>query len=711
MRYNIARILLLSTLLLTLTAVTAAARPASDEDDHYDYDETARVARISLLGGDVSLRRAGSNKRERAALNFPLVEGDRIATGAGARVEIQIDARNFIRLGEYTTLDVVTLRPEGIALSLPTGTATLRLARFEHEHEYFEIDAPKTTIAAEQQGLYRLDVAESGHVRVTVREEGRARIYSDTSGFTLRDGRTAEFAYDNNGEGDWEFTAARDFDSWDTWVNDRERYLAERLHFDNRDRYYDQDVWGAEELDAYGDWVYTNDYGFVWRPSNAVVNNYDWVPYRYGHWVWCPPYGWTWVGDEPWGWAPYHYGRWVYYDNYWCWAPRGYYHYQHRSWWRPALVVFVSFGSSYGSDICWYPLGYHQPDPHARYYRQRDRLRPLRADELARLQRTNPIYQRAVTTLPARDFGTQTARARPASLELARRAITTEPMNDRLPVRPTNDNANTGRNANTERPPRGGLAVKDDPNNPTRHLLERPTGAATRRAGEPLDQELQRGRIFNNREPRTLKLDATGGAGNNAGNDASTGERPTGAVARPARPPRETPSGSTDNNGTTVTHPRDLIPSDDGNVRQRDPMLDGRERKRTDERKIDDGRTQPDLRTERPARTETPREDRPEPPVERRPAHVERPEPRPEPTRERAEPKYEPHIERSQPPPREERHEERSSPPPREEHSSPPPREEHSSPPREERHAEPAREEKHAEPAREHETRSKPPRA
>src|SRR5207237_7251159 len=133
MRYNIARILFRSTLLLTLAAVTAAARPASDEDDHYDYDETARVARISLVGGDVSLRRAGSNKRERAALNFPLVEGDRIATGAGARVEIQIDARNFIRLGEYTTLDVVTLRPEGIALSLPTGTATLRLARFEHE--------------------------------------------------------------------------------------------------------------------------------------------------------------------------------------------------------------------------------------------------------------------------------------------------------------------------------------------------------------------------------------------------------------------------------------------------------------------------------------------------------------------------------------------------------------------------------------------------
>ena len=698
MRYNIiARTLLLSTLLLTLTALNAAARPTSDEDDRYDYDETARVARISLLGGDVNLRRAGSDKWERAALNFPLVEGDRLATGAGARAEVQIDARNFIRLGADTTLDVVTLRPEGIALSLPTGTATLRLARFDHEHEYFEIDAPKTTIAAETQGLYRLDVAESGNVRVTVRDAGRARIYSDTSGFTLRDGRTAEFVYDNNGEGDWEFSAARDFDSWDTWVNDRERYLAERLHFDNRDRYYDSDIWGAEELDAYGDWVYTNDYGFVWRPRNAVVNNYDWAPYRYGHWVWCPPYGWTWVGDEPWGWAPYHYGRWVYYDNYWCWAPRGYYHYTHRSWWRPALVAFVSLDFSFGSNVCWYPLGYHQPDPRARYYRQRDRPWPLSADELTRMKR-------AVSTLPARDFGTKIVRPQPAPLALAQRVMATEPMHNKFPFRFTNDNA--GQATFTNGSPRD-LKAKNDPNNPPRHLLERPTGAATRRAGEPLDQKLQRERIFNKREPRTLKLDATGGAGNNAGGAANAGERSTGAVARPARPPRGPIPGATDNNGATVTHPRDLLPSDDGNVRQRDPVIDGRERKRKDEHKIDDGSVQPKLHTERPARTETPSEDRPEPPVERRPAHVERPEP----TRERAEPKREPHVERPEPS-REERHEARPSPPPREEHSSPPPREEHSAPsPREERHAEPAREEKHAEPAHEHETRSKPPRA
>ncbi len=719
MRYNTttARTLLLSLLLLTFTT---AARPAPADDsvnNQNDYDETARVARISLLTGDVSLRRAGSHKWERATLNFPLVEGDRLATGAGARVELQIDARNFVRVGEYATLDVVTLRAEGVALSLPEGTATLRLARFDRAKEYFEIDAPKTTIAAEQTGLYRLDVAQNGNVRVTVRDGARARLYSDTSGFTLRGGRTAELTYDNAGEGDWQFTAARDGDNWDTWINDRERYLAARLRYDNRERYYDQDIWGAEELDAYGDWVYARDYGYVWRPHVTAISRYNnWAPYRYGHWTWCPPYGWTWVGDEAWGWAPYHYGRWVYQDNYWCWAPRGYDHYYHqRSWWRPALVAFVFINNN--ANIAWYPLGYHQRDPHARYYRQPDRLTPLRADQVGNLQRINPIYQRAVTSLPARDFGNGRVRAQPADDALARNTINSDPVRGRLPVRPVDDNGNTltGRPALAERP-RLGVAADTGAGAAQRRLPERPTGAGTRRPGIALDEELQRGRIFNNRAPRSNAPDA------NTGADVNRDERNTGAVTRPARPPRSTNPdiNSSDNDPRNTPRPDRPVRTDEENVRPRDPVInDWPERKRTVDRPVaqpgDSDQPQPDARRERtvpPERIDAPDERRPTPvPRIERPESYERPEPHVEraapPREERTQPREE------RPQPREERHEERPAAPPpqREEHTAPPPREERSAPPPERSAPPPAREERHAEPAREREapTKERPP--
>jgi hypothetical protein len=59
-------------------------------------------------------------------------------------------------------------------------------------------------------------------------------------------------------------------DSWDEWVNQREHYLAERLRFDVQ--YYDNNIWGAEDLYAYGDWTYAGDYGWIWRPHASVIS-------------------------------------------------------------------------------------------------------------------------------------------------------------------------------------------------------------------------------------------------------------------------------------------------------------------------------------------------------------------------------------------------------------------------------------------------------
>ena len=340
-------------LFLALLSTTIIARAANDTEAGDEYDVTARVVRISLITGDVSLKRNGNTDWERARLNTPLVEGDAISTDRDSRVELQIDARNFVRLGANSMLKIVTLRDEGVALSVVEGTASVRLAKFDRDHEYFEIDAPKTTLAAEKKGLYRIDVSRDGRVRLSARDGGRARIYSETSGFELRDGRTAELIVEGADDGDWQFIAANAADSWDNWVRNRERFLVERLRYDTQ--YYDSYVWGGEDLDSYGDWTYANDYGWIWRPHTTVINIYnDWAPYRYGYWTWVSPYGWTWVGQEPWGWAPYHYGRWVYYSNSWAWCPRSQY-YRNRSWWRPALVAF---NISFGNNVCWYPLHY-----------------------------------------------------------------------------------------------------------------------------------------------------------------------------------------------------------------------------------------------------------------------------------------------------------------------------------------------------------------
>ncbi len=208
-------------------------------------------------------------------------------------------------------------------------------------------------------GLYRIDAQDAQSrekaVRITVNQDGEARIYSTSSGFTLRGGRSAKVFLEGDYAGESETADASNFyDEFDEWIAKSDAAIIKRIRDAYYDKYYDQDIYGAEDLNAYGEWIYTRKYGYVWRPYRTAIDDYaDWSPYRYGHWRWIPPYGWTWVNDEPWGWATYHHGRWIFVDGYWVWTPYGLVR-AGRSWWRPALIIL----GTWGSNVYWCPLPY-----------------------------------------------------------------------------------------------------------------------------------------------------------------------------------------------------------------------------------------------------------------------------------------------------------------------------------------------------------------
>src|SRR4030095_5935597 len=165
-----------------------------------------------------------------------------------------------------------------------------------------------------------------------------------------------------------------------------------------------------------------------------------------------------------------------------------------------------------------------------------------------RLQRVNPAYYRAVTSIPARDFGADNARSRPADEAIARRVFKADPLRTDLPVRPAS--AAGDRGAGGEQSGRVTVARAARVPPPV-DLIGRPTGAAARAPGVQLDNELRRTRVLNGREgvvarPQ-LPVPTSGGG--------PVETRPTGAVTRPlpaSRPPRETPPRSdprSDNNG------------------------------------------------------------------------------------------------------------------------------------------------------------------
>ncbi len=357
---------ILRVLLFAMPVLFGTAVFGDDIDDTLP-DVTARVARISVIRGDVQIRREGSQDWEKAVLNLPIVEGDELTTDSGGRFEIQFNNYTHVRVAENSYLKIIGLKDEAIALSLPEGTLNASLTRFDKEKGFFEIDAPKTTIAVQKSGTYRVDAGKPGddQVRVSITNNGEARVYSETSGFTLKSGRAAIVKIDGQLAGEMETDDASRFtDEFDGWALDRDLAIAKRLKDAYFDKYYDRDIYGADDLNDYGEWVHTKKYGFVWRPYRSSISQYvNWSPYRYGHWRWVPPYGWTWINDEPWGWATYHHGRWVYDNGFWYWTPYGMIR-TSRSWWAPALVGMIIVNHN----ICWYPLPHNYGYYNYNYY-------------------------------------------------------------------------------------------------------------------------------------------------------------------------------------------------------------------------------------------------------------------------------------------------------------------------------------------------------
>ena len=121
------------SMVLGLTLFCAFGLGMDDDDEFETPGVTARVSRISFIRGDVQIRRDGSQDWEKAILNLPVVEGDEITTGAGARVEIQLNINSHVRLSENGFLKFTGLKDGGVVLSLSEGSLNVRLTAFDSD--------------------------------------------------------------------------------------------------------------------------------------------------------------------------------------------------------------------------------------------------------------------------------------------------------------------------------------------------------------------------------------------------------------------------------------------------------------------------------------------------------------------------------------------------------------------------------------------------
>ena len=314
-----------------------------------DPDDLKRaVGRISLMDGEVSVRRGDSGDWVAGVINAPLISDDRIAVGPSSRAEVEFDSSNVFYMGGTSEIHLSALEYGRYQMELAHGTITYRVLRPVNVN--VEVDTPSVSVRPSKAGTYRMTVNDNGDTEVTVRA-GDVEVFTPRGSQWVSAGQML-VARGSAADPEFQIVSANPPDDWDHWCDSRSRDITQSPSY----QYVPQGVYGAEDLDQYGNWVDSPDYGYVWRPNVAP----GWAPYSSGRWVWEDWYGWTWVSYDPWGWAPFHYGRWFWAaNNGWCWYP-GVIGVRH--FWSPGLVAFFGFGGGgFGAGfgfghVGWVPL-------------------------------------------------------------------------------------------------------------------------------------------------------------------------------------------------------------------------------------------------------------------------------------------------------------------------------------------------------------------
>jgi hypothetical protein len=308
------------------------AQPGAPVDQ--GTDQQHGVARLSIVQGDVNVRRGDNGELVAAIMNAPLMTQDHVQTSPGSRAEVQLDYANLVRLAPNTDIGFADLEYHRYQLQLGAGSIIYRVLR--NQDAQTEVDTPSIAFRPLGEGEYRISVLDDGTTQITVRS-GSGEIFGPRGSETLQAGRST-LVRGNPSDPQFQTTYEIARDQFDDWSANRDHDLLGSQSY----RYVSADVYGADDLDAYGKWV-PSQYGQVWAPQQT---NPDWAPYSDGQWDYEPYYGWSWVDYAPWGWAPYHYGRWFHNGGYgWCWWPGAF---GASYLWSPALVGFFGLGVGLG---------------------------------------------------------------------------------------------------------------------------------------------------------------------------------------------------------------------------------------------------------------------------------------------------------------------------------------------------------------------------
>lgn len=327
-------------------------------------------------GQDPVVIREGEEAPQIAVLNFPLLPGDTVRTSAIRRCEIQLDTGTIIRLDRDTELKIETIMAKSLStfhkitnFLLNKGQIFIMYKRYNYP-EIFQVITPNASVKLRHKTVAMVAVRADGSTDIQV-NRGKANVLYGAD----KDHLTAEIV--NKSRRMTVLKSHRalhresrqdvDFELWNESVNQNFEELHRGMAVIPEPilRYPRAVIYFARKYSSlYGEWIWNNLYGYVWRPSsNDLYPLGSWRPYYLGQWREVNGQL-FWVPQESWGWVPYHLGLWVWNKKQgWLWIPGSAFSPAWVAWnfhmgyfcWRPwSLWDWYLYGSGYYSGFPYY---------------------------------------------------------------------------------------------------------------------------------------------------------------------------------------------------------------------------------------------------------------------------------------------------------------------------------------------------------------------
>jgi hypothetical protein len=245
----------------------------------------------------------------------PFGEEDTFFSGSKGMAELIVPNGTWIRVGNNTQIQFITLGPDLSEIDVATGVVRLYN---KGSGAVIKATSPFGYVLADPGSVFDFYVGENS-VEVGAVKGRVSFVHAATDArYDVSVGSPSILADQGQVSSDEGFVDP----AWDRWNSRRESFWAAKVKAGGRSTEYlppslRDEAYALEENGRWERVHYEGSERWFWRPTTVVAG---WSPFTVGRWTYW--YGdQTWIPAEPFGYVTHHYGNWVYARNRWYWAP------------------------------------------------------------------------------------------------------------------------------------------------------------------------------------------------------------------------------------------------------------------------------------------------------------------------------------------------------------------------------------------------------